>query len=663
MPPSKMRRLPLICLAALLAPFAFPQEPAPAPPSRALLQELCASTRLAGTPTARRGAEFVRDVLDKAGFRVEWDERRVLLSLPRQLEWSAYTDANTDEPNLEWVRRFDPDAHPGEDLPLFNAWSASADVRGPLVDVSRGLREDFEGLVREGIKLKGAIALCHYGGAYRGIKVALAEEFGCIGVLLYTSAARGGAGRGAVWPEGPWTPGHDAQRGSIAPMSYSPGDPSTPGFASPAPGKELAPGLQRLKGKALAASLPQIPCLPIGSDHAEQLLEGLRARRMTGADGKRKSRKVGPGPTEVRLAVDAPREVRTIINVIGWLDGGPGMVLAGNHRDAWVRGAHDAGSGSVSLLRAAQHLGERARSGWKPARTIGLAFWDAEESGLIGSTEWAEANAALLVRDLSLYVNADTAVSGPNFGISGTPGLRKLVVSALRATPLAEGGTLAELALDDQGQIPALGLPGAGSDYTVFLHHLTTPILDLGFSGNSGGQYHTAFDDFKLVERFIDPGFVGHERCGRFLAELLVLAGQAGRSAFDDSAAAETLVGHADAARDAIGDKAADALAKSLGLLAEAARGANNRLQSSPPTLLRALRHPRGLPSRPWFKGRLWAPGIEKGYGADTFPELRAAKLAGDEAAFDAALEGLLSAVDELAAAWGRHPRLEDQAR
>ncbi|MFT7676482.1 MAG: N-acetylated-alpha-linked acidic dipeptidase [Planctomycetota bacterium] len=658
-----MRRLSLICFAALFVRLAFSQEPAQAPPSRALLQELCASTRLAGTPTSRRGAEFVAGVLEEAGFRVEWDERQVLLSLPRLLEWSSYTDASADVPSLEWVRRFDPDAHPGEDLPLFNAWSASADVRGAVVDVGRGLREDFDRLVREGIKLEGTIALCQYGGAYRGIKAALAEEFGCAGMLLYTSAASGGSGRGSVWPAGPWTPGHDGQRGSIAPMSLFPGDPSTPGFASPAPDEKLAPGQKRLEGEALAASLPQIPCLPIGSDHAEQLLSGLRARRMTGADGKRKSHKLGPGPTEVRLAVDAPREVRTIVNVIGWLDGGPGTVMAGNHRDAWVRGAHDAGGGTVALLRAAQHLGERARTGWKPARSIGLAFWDAEESGLIGSTEWGEANAAALVRDLSLYVNADTAVSGPNFGISGTPGLSKLVVRALRATPLPEGGTLAELALDDQGGIPAMGLPGAGSDYTVFLHHLTTPILDLGFRGNSGGQYHTAFDDFAIVDRFIDPGFVGHERCGRFLAELLVLAGEAGRSAYDDCAAAEALVGHADASRDALGDKAADALAKSLRELTEAARGANNRLQSCPPTLLRALRHPTGLPGRPWFKGRLWAPGIEKGYGADTFPEMRAAKLAGDQAAFDAALEAMLSAIDELAAAWVRVPRLEDQGR
>lgn len=31
-------------------------------------------------------------------------------------------------------------------------------------------------------------------------------------------------------------------------------------------------------------------------------------------------------------------------------------------------------------------------TGWKPRRTIIFASWDAEEFGLLGSTEWAEVN-------------------------------------------------------------------------------------------------------------------------------------------------------------------------------------------------------------------------------------------------------------------------------
>ncbi len=643
---------------ALLLPLlaqASGQEADTAPPSRALLLELCASTRLAGTPTSRRGAEFVARVLEQAGWRVELDEREVLLSLPRSLSISAYGNATTDQAAWTWARSFDPDARPADDLPLFNAWSASGDVRGPLVDVGRGLRADFEALETEGIQLQGAIALCRYGGAYRGIKAQLAEEYGCEGLLLFTDPAEAGADRGPVWPAGPWMPGHEAQRGSIAPMAQYPGDPSSPGFASPAPGQAPPKGRERLGDEALAAVLPGIPCLPIGADHAAALLGELRSRRMAGPDGKRSSRPVGPGPVEVRLSIDAPRELRTIVNVIGWLDGGRGLVIAGNHRDAWVRGAHDAGSGTVSLLRAAQHLGARAKDGWRPEQTLGLAFWDAEESGLIGSTEWGEANAPRLQNELSLYVNADAAVSGPDFGISGTPGLERLVEQALERTELADG-TLRDLALPEGGALKPFGLPGSGSDYTVFLHHLTSPILDLGFRGNSGGQYHTAFDDFEFVERHMDPGFVGHERCGSFLAQLLTLAAEQGRGAFRDHDAADTLAAHARQSADALGTDAAAALADSLAELGAAAAAADREAGALPPTLLRGLRHPQGLPSRPWFRIRLWAPGIEKGYGADTFPELRAARLAGDEEAFALALEGLLSAIDELTAAWTALP-------
>lgn len=31
-------------------------------------------------------------------------------------------------------------------------------------------------------------------------------------------------------------------------------------------------------------------------------------------------------------------------------------------------------------------------TGWRPRRTIIFASWDAEEFGLLGSTEWAEVN-------------------------------------------------------------------------------------------------------------------------------------------------------------------------------------------------------------------------------------------------------------------------------
>lgn len=59
-------------------------------------------------------------------------------------------------------------------------------------------------------------------------------------------------------------------------------------------------------------------------------------------------------------------------------------------RLAWVLGGSDPNSGTASQFEVIRGLGTLLKKGWKPLRTIILASWDAEEYGLIGSTEWAE---------------------------------------------------------------------------------------------------------------------------------------------------------------------------------------------------------------------------------------------------------------------------------
>ncbi|MDG6146427.1 M28 family peptidase, partial [Lactococcus formosensis] len=65
-------------------------------------------------------------------------------------------------------------------------------------------------------------------------------------------------------------------------------------------------------------------------------------------------------------------------------------VISGNHRDAWVFGGVDPSSGSTVLMETARVLGSLAQSGFRPARSIVLASWDAEEFALASSTEWGE---------------------------------------------------------------------------------------------------------------------------------------------------------------------------------------------------------------------------------------------------------------------------------
>ena len=56
----------------------------------------------------------------------------------------------------------------------------------------------------------------------------------------------------------------------------------------------------------------------------------------------------------------------------------------------------------------------------RPRRSIMIAHWDAEEYGIIGSTEWVEEFREALEANAIAYINADAAVSGANFGSNGS---------------------------------------------------------------------------------------------------------------------------------------------------------------------------------------------------------------------------------------------------
>src|SRR4030095_13865664 len=189
------------------------------------------------------------------------------------------------------------------------------------------------------------------------------------------------------------------------------------------------------------------------------------------------------------------------------------------------------------MLEIARGFGQLLKQGWKPRRTIILGSWDAEEYGLIGSTEFAEEFAAELREKAVAYLNLDAAVSGPKFEASSVPSLWKLIRGAARDVKDPKTGKsvyqqwkdrLTAERSDNEQDPPTevrIGPLGSGSDYTPFLQHLGVPSTDMGFGGDYG-VYHSAYDSFYWMENFGDPGFVYHVAAAQLLGTMaLRLAG------------------------------------------------------------------------------------------------------------------------------------------
>ena len=85
-------------------------------------------------------------------------------------------------------------------------------------------------------------------------------------------------------------------------------------------------------------------------------------------------------------------------------------------------------------------MAEQMKSGWRPRRTLVFATWDAEEWGLIGSSEYAEDDSLRLTRGGVAYLNQDGAAGGPYFGGGGTPTLRAMLRDVAKSVPDPSGG-------------------------------------------------------------------------------------------------------------------------------------------------------------------------------------------------------------------------------
>lgn len=478
---------------------------------------LGARPHVAGTAAQTVTRDSVLAWMARAGLEVHSDTLVAYLPQPRLISLERLHPEPRpiwlDEPELAEAGA--PARHP---FPAFSAHTGSGRAEGAVVFANYGLASDYALLDSLGVEVAGTIIVARYGRAFRGIKVREAERHGAAGLILYSDPADDGYRAGDVYPSGPMRPGAGVQRGSVLNSS---GDPSTPGWPS-------LPGARRIFEEEMSG-IARIPVVPTSYEAAAELLSGL--------DGPAAPREwqgalpfhyhTGPGPVTAGLTTETERgreALHPIHNTFGVLRGSElpdEWILLGAHRDAWGPGALDNVAGSASVIAAAYAFAAAARDGWRPRRTIVFATWDAEEWGLVGSTEWIEAHATEVGEAAVAYLNQDAPVSGPNFYASATPELKLLVQNAAAAVddPDGRGDVLTRWAerVGAQSGRPRVGDLGGGSDHVPFVQSLGIPGASFGFGGR-GGVYHSAYDTADWMERFGDPGYRRHAAAASILA-------------------------------------------------------------------------------------------------------------------------------------------------
>ncbi|PYX45527.1 MAG: glutamate carboxypeptidase [Acidobacteria bacterium] len=594
---------------------------------------------IAGSPEDKATADYVASKFREAGLETEIAEYRVWFNYPSEIsvDMTAPAGVVMHGPSREHV-----EGDPFQDDPRittpYNGMSPSGDVEAEVVYANYGSPEDFEKLAQMKVDVRGKIVLVRYGQNFRGVKTFIAQERGAAGVIIFSDPADDGWKRGDKYPRGPWRPDTGAQRGSVGYMFEFAGDPTTPGIAA----VPSLPDSKRIPPQQ-SAQMPKIPTTPLSYADAWPILEHLGGpespREWQGALPF--TYHVGPGPAKVKIHLKQDYQYRTIWDVIGRIRGSElpdEWVVAGNHRDAWVYGAVDPNSGTAAMLESVHGIGELLEH--------------AEE-----------------LKQAIAYFNMDVAVSGPKFGASAVPSLKQFLREVTKAVPSPAGGTVYEAwrrsnqagtesfnPQETSGSTfrppaaqarpdAAVGDLGSGSDYTVFLQHLGVPSTDIGSTG-SYGVYHSTFDDFNWFKKFGDPEFVYEQEMARVYGLEAVRMADADVLPFDYEEYGKEITAYIDGAKKKAESKFGNRMPDFSGA-AEAAKhfqDAGARILSKekkppqdPSKLNHALREaeralllPEGLPTRPWYRHAIYAPGRYTGYAAVVIPGVNEAIDAGD---------------------------------
>nr|QHX41452.1 N-acetylated-alpha-linked acidic dipeptidase [Halisarca dujardinii]QIZ30868.1 N-acetylated-alpha-linked acidic dipeptidase [Halisarca dujardinii] len=546
----------------------------------------------------------------------------------------------------------------------FNAYSGVGSAEGPLVYVNYARREDFQNLTDMGVNVSQCICLARYGQIFRGSKALVAQQNGCLGLVIYSDPIDYGPKKGfPAYPNGWSLPETGLQRGTVMLMD---GDPLTPLHPS------IPDVYRRSLDEALADhSVPSIPVTPLSSSDAIHFLSIMSTGKEAPEDwrgGLNLTYYLGPGfnsenqNSSAYMEVNNYYETKPIVNVVGTIYGSQEPdhpVLLGNHRDAWTFGGADPNSGTATMLEVVRSLSLLRETGWRPGRTMMFCSWDAEEYGLVGSVEFVEDRSKQLLLNAVAYLNVDVAVGGiDHLRVKASP---MLIPAFYQATKEVTSPNDPSLTVYEEWQLetgapgePDVGGLGSGSDYTGFFQVLGITSGDLSYTSTFNATdffagypvYHSIHDTFQWIKTSLEPHFAHHLALGKVwlrtalnisttpvlpfgvveYGEHLLMLVQDLNSTHNQTLGREnitldflfTSVESFQASAKMLQDAVDYVKEKDLNMTENLKkwRVLNSKLVG----VERSFLVPEGLPGRPFFKHVVYAPGKYNSYSSAAFP-------------------------------------------
>jgi N-acetylated-alpha-linked acidic dipeptidase len=300
------------------------------------------------------------------------------------------------------------------------------------------------------------------------------------------------------------------------------------------------------------------------------------------------------------------------------------------------------------MIELSKAFGALLQNGWKPKRTIVLASWDAEEYGLVGSTEWVEEYVPWIQDANVAYINLDTAVSGSVPEFSATPDFHAIAIETAKKIVFPYHG-VSNVTLYDvwtESGTGEVGVLGSGSDYTAFLHNNGISSIDLG--ANRGPEdpvyhYHSNYDTYHWMSTFADPGFAYHKAIGQYVALLTYYMADSEILPLEPTNYGVEMTKYLTTLESTLEDEEADVDLAELISAIEAFNSSASALSAlytddADVTLIntklrdyqRGFVSNGGMPGRPYFRHTVFAPGLDTGYAPVTWPGITEAVTAGN---------------------------------